>query len=186
MMTRAIMLTAVTMGLAAPALAQQSTAITDQQKQAVQAAIDKYVKAANARDAKGVAALYTEDGIVVGTYVPQTLMGRAAIEKYLADVIQQGQYASDLAVEADLKSAASLGNNLILVTGTWADTLPTPPVAQAASTQQSGSSQPPPSQLALKPGDREHGSWTAIDELRGGELLIRSLSYNVGFAGPSK
>ena len=185
MMTRAIMLTVATMGLAVPALAQQSTALTDQQKQAVQAGIDKYVKAFDAKDAKGVAALYTEDGIIVGTFLPETLAGRAAIEKYIVDLIQQGRFPSDLASEADWKSAASLGNNLILVTGTWADTLPMPPTAQAATTQQSGSSQPP-SQLALKPGDREHGSWTALEEMRGNEVLIRSLSYNIGVAGPPK
>ena len=187
MMKRVGMLAIVTLALAAPALAQQAM-VTDQQKQAVQAAIDKYIKANNAKDAKELANRYTEDATLVGTYVPGTLIGRPAIEKYLTDVVQQGQIGSNLAVEADPKSFASLGNDMILVSGTWADTTPMPPMAQAntnASTQQSGSSQPP-SQLALKPGDREHGTWTAIDVVRGDDALIRSLSYNVGVAGPSK
>ena len=77
---------------------------------------------------------------------------------------------------------------MVIGSGTWADNLPMPPVAQATSSQpaaQSGSSQPP-SQLAVKPGDREHGSWTALYVMQGGEAKIRSLSYNVGFAGPTK
>jgi uncharacterized protein (TIGR02246 family) len=181
MMKRVVMVTVAAMALAAPALAQQSTPLTDQQKQAVQAAIDKYIKGINAKDAKGLANLYTDDAVVVGTYAPQPLVGRAAIEKYLSE----NPLGTNFTVEADWKSSVSLGNNRLLVVGTWADTVPSMPVAQAGTTQQSGSSQPP-SQLSLKPGDREHGSWTAIDELRGGEVLIRMLSYNVGLAGPMK
>jgi uncharacterized protein (TIGR02246 family) len=187
MMKQLGMLAVVTIGLTTSALAQQAM-VTDQQKQAVQAAIEKYITANNAKDAKALAALYTDDAMLVGTYVPGTLIGRPAIEKYLNDAAQQGQLGSNLAVEADAKSFASLGNDMILVGGTWSDTIPTPPMAQAntnASTQQSGSSQPP-SQLALKPGDREHGSWTAIDVVRGDDVLIRSLSYNVGLAAPAK
>jgi uncharacterized protein (TIGR02246 family) len=187
MMKHVGMLAVVTIGLTAPALAQQAE-VTDQQKQAIQAGIDKYITASNAKDTKALAALFTDDAMLVGTYVPGTLIGRPAIEKYLTDVGQQGQFASNLAIEADPKSFASLGNDMILVSGTWADTLPMPPVAQAntsVSTQQSGSSQPP-SQLALKPGDREHGSWTVIDVVRGDDVLIRSLSYNVGVSAPAK
>ena len=187
-MKLAIMMTVAAMGLAVPAVAQQSTPITDQQKRAIQAVADKYVKADDTKDAKGIAALYTEDGILVGTYAPQTVIGRAAIEKSIADAIQQGQMASNLAVEFDWKSFAPVGNDMIIGSGTWADTLPMPPVAQTTTGQsatQSGSSQPP-SQLALNPGDREHGSWTALYVMQGGEAKIRSLSYNVGFAGPAK
>ncbi|HUC65288.1 MAG TPA: SgcJ/EcaC family oxidoreductase [Stellaceae bacterium] len=181
------MLAVVTIGLTTPALAEQAM-VTDQQKQAVQAAIDKYITAYDAKDTKALAALYTDDAMLVGTYVPGTLIGRPAIEKYLSDAAQQGQFASKLAVETDPKSFVALGNDMILVSGTWADTLPTPAMAQAnttASPQQSGTSQPP-SQLALKPGDREHGSWTAVDEVHGDDVLIRSLSYNVGLAAPAK
>ena len=81
MMKRAIMMTVAAMGLAVPAVAQQSTAITDQQRRAIEAVADKYVKAIDTKDAKGLAALYTENGILVGTYAPQTVIGRAAIEK---------------------------------------------------------------------------------------------------------
>ena len=181
MIKRVVMMTVAAMALAVPALAQQSTPLTDLQKQAVQASVDKYIKGVNAKDAKGIASLYTDDAVIVGTYVPQTLAGRAAIEKYLSE----GQFGANFTAEADWKSSVSLGNNLLLIVGTWADTLPTPPVAQADTTQQSGSSQPP-SQLSLKPGDREHGSWAAIDEMRGNEVLISILSYNIGFAGPTK
>jgi uncharacterized protein (TIGR02246 family) len=187
MTKRLVMLAVVTMGCAAPALAQQPMQITDQQKHAVQAGIDRYMKAANAKDTKGIAALYSENGMLVGTYVPQPLIGRQAIEKYLEGAAQQGQMGSDLAVEADWKSAMPLGNNLIMIAGTWADTTPVPPTAQDTTrpqAAQSGSSQP--SQLSLKPGDREHGSWVAVDELRGDSVLIRSLSYNVGLAAPTK
>jgi uncharacterized protein (TIGR02246 family) len=187
MMKRVGMLAIVTLALATPALAQQAM-VTDQQKQAVQAAIDKYITASTAKDTKTLAALFTDDAMLVGTYVPGTLIGRPAIEKYFTDAAREGQFGSNLAIEADPKSFASLGNDMILVSGTWADTTPMPPMAQAntnASTQQSGSSQPP-SQLALKPGDREHGSWTVIDVVRGDNALIRSLSYNVGIAGPAK
>lgn len=187
MMKRVGMLAIVTLALAAPALAQQAM-VTDQQKQAVQAAIDKYITANNGKDAKGLTDRFTEDATIVGTYVPGTLIGRPAVEKYFTDAAHQGQLDSNLAIEVDPKSFASLGNDMILVSGTWAGTTPMPPVAQAntnASTQQSGTSQPP-SQLALKPGDREHGSWTAIDVVRGDDVLIRSLSYNVGFAAPAK
>jgi uncharacterized protein (TIGR02246 family) len=187
MMKRVGILAVVTMGLTAPAFGQQMM-VTDQQKQAVQAAIDKYITANNAKDAKGLTDRFTEDATIVGTYVPGSLIGRPAIEKYFTDAAHQDQLDANLAIEADPKSFASLGNDMILVSGTWAGTTPTPPMAQAnttASTQQSGSSQPP-SQLALKPGDREHGSWTAIDVVRGDDVLIRSLSYNVGLAAPAK
>lgn len=188
-MKRVVMLAVATMGFAVPALAQQQQPmpITDQQKQAVQAALDNYIKAYNAKDAKGIAALYSSDGMLVGTYLPQPMSGRQAVETYMAGVIQQGLIGSDLAVEADWKSFIPLGNNLLLIAGTWADTVPTPPTAQNTAGQpaaQSGSSQP--SQLNLKPGDREHGSWTAVDEMQGDGVLIRSLSYNVGLAGPAK
>src|SRR5215472_8572242 len=170
MMKRALMLAALSAVFAVPAFAQQSSAITQAQKQAVQAAIDKYVKAYNSKDAKGLAASYAEDGMVVGPF--EMLMGRAAIEKNLAELIQQGQLASDLVVEPDWKMAVPLGNNLILNAGTWAATLPAAPVAQSSgpSTAGQGSSQPP-SQLNLKPGDRMHGSYTAVDEIRGGEAI---------------
>jgi uncharacterized protein (TIGR02246 family) len=192
MMKRALMLAALSAVFAVPAFAQQSGAITEQQKQAVQAEIDKYVKAFNSKDAKGLAGLYAEDGMLVGSF--EMLMGRAAIEKNVTEAIQQGQLGSDLVVEPDWKMAVPLGNNLILNAGTWAATVPTPPVAQSTgqSTAGQGSSQPPsgasqpPSQLNLKPGDRMHGSYTAVDEIRGSEAVIRSLSYNVGNAPPPK
>jgi uncharacterized protein (TIGR02246 family) len=192
MMKRALVLAALGAVFAVPAFAQQSNAITEPQKQAVQAAVDKYMKAYNAKDAKGLAALYAEDGRLVGPF--EMLMGRAAIEKSVTEMIQEGQLGSDLVVEVDWNSALSLGNNLVLSTGTWAVTLPTPRLAQSTgeTTAGQGSSQPPagssqpPSQLNLKPGDRMHGSWTALDEIRGGESLTRSLSYNVGEAAPGK
>ncbi len=187
MMKRIVMLAVVTTGFAVPALAQQTMPITDQQKQAVQAGMDQYMKAYNARDAKGIAALFSEDGMLVGTYVPEPIIGRQAIEKYTEAGMQQGQTGSDLTIGADWKSFVPLGNNLILIAGTWAETIPTPPTAQNTSGQpaaQSGSSQP--SQFNLKPGDREHGSWAAVEELQGNGVLIRSLSYNVGLAGPMK
>jgi uncharacterized protein (TIGR02246 family) len=184
MMKRVVMLTAAMVSLAIPALAQQSTPITDQQKHAVQMVIDKYAKAYNTKDAKGIAALYTDDGILAGAYLPETVMGRQAIEKNLADVVQQGLIGSNLVIEADWKSFVPLGNNLIMGTGTWAETVPTPPAVQTAS--QSTQPAQPPSQFSLKPGDREHGSWTAVYETHGDEVRLRSLSYNVGFAGPTK
>ncbi|MGO8921021.1 MAG: YybH family protein [Stellaceae bacterium] len=191
-MKRALVLAVMSMGLAVPAFAQQSSPITEQQKQAIQAVNEKYIKAYDGKDAKGLAALYADDGMVVGSF--EMVMGRQEIEKHVTDLIQQGQLGSDLAVEVDWKSVASLGNNLILGAGTWAATLPLPPVAQStgqptaaqgSSQQQSGSSAPP-SQLNLKPGDRMHGSYTFLDEIRGNDVLIRSLSYNVGVAGPTK
>jgi uncharacterized protein (TIGR02246 family) len=185
MMKRVVILTVAATALAVPGFAQQSPTLSEQQKQAVQTGIDKYVKAYNAKDARGLAALYDENGMIVGSYLPQPLSGRAAIEKYLTEAAKQGQFASNLSVEPDWKATTSLGNNLILVTGTWADTLPTAPVAQAGTTPQSGSSQSP-SQLSHPPGEREHGSWAAIDEMRGGEVLIRMLSYNIGVAAPTK
>ena len=193
MMKRALVLAAFGAVFAVPVFAQQSSAITEPQKQAVQAAVDQYMKAYNAKDAKGLAALYAEDGRLVGPF--EMLIGRAAIEKNVTEMIQQGQLGSDLVVEVDWNSALSLGNNLVLSTGTWAVTLPTPRLAQSTgqtTTAGQGSSQPsagssgPPSQLNLKPGDRMHGSYTALDEIRGGEALTRSLSYNVGEATPSK
>ena len=191
-MRRALVLAVMSASLAVPAFAQQSSPVTEQQKQAVQGVTDKYIKAYDGKDAKALAALYAEDGMVVGPF--EMLIGRAAIEKNLTDLIRQGQLGSNLVVETDWKSTISLGNNLIMGVGTWAATSAPPPVAQAAappptaqtsSPPQSGSSQPP-SQLNLKPGERMHGSFTFVDEMRGSETLIRSLSYNIGVASPSK
>lgn len=187
MMKRMVMLTAVTLGVAVPALAQQAMPITDQQRQAVQAGIDSYIKAYDAKDAKAIAGLYSEDGLLVGAFLPEPARGRQAIQQYMEGVIHQGQIGLDLAVEADWKSFVSLGDNLFQIAGTWADTVPTPPTAQNATAQpaaQSGSSQP--LQLNLKPGDREHGSWLAVEELRGNSVMLRSLSYNIGLAAPAK
>jgi uncharacterized protein (TIGR02246 family) len=191
-MRRALVLAVMSASLAVPAFAQQASPITEQQKQAVQGVTDKYIRAYDGKDAKGLADLYADDGMVVGPF--EMLMGRQAIEKSLTDLIQQGQFGSNLVVETDWKSTISLGNNLILGAGTWAATSATPPVAQgttqpqaaqAPSQPQSGTSQPP-SQLNLKPGERMHGSFTFVDEMRGNETLIRSLSYNIGVANPTK
>jgi len=191
-MKRVLVLAALSAVFVIPALAQQSSPVSEQQNAAVQAAIDKYVKAFNGKDAKGLAALYAEDGMLVGPF--EMLMGRAAIEKNMSEMIERGQLGSDLVVEADWKSARFLGNNLVLSTGTWAATLPSPRLGQStgettagqSSSQPSAGSSGPPSQLNLKPGDRMHGSYTALDEIRGGETLTRSLSYNVGEAAPGK
>lgn len=206
MLKRSLVLVAMSAGLMAPAFAQQTTQTgqqpaqsgqqaahagqqaTQQQRQAAQTLNDKYTRAYNKQDANGIGSLYADDGIVVGES-PNVLDGRQAIDRQLADDFRKGTAFTNLA--AQVKEVRPLGDNMILVIGTWEADPAQPAVAQGAPTgqptqqaqnvapqAQSGSSQPPAGSRAGQ-ARPVHGMWTAVEEIQGPDAVVRLLTYNI-------
>lgn len=185
--------------LMAPAFAQQATQTgqqaaqtgqqaSQQERQAAQNLNSKYVQAYNKQDAKGVGDLYANNGTIVGPS-PNVLDGRQAIDRQLTEDFQKGTALTNLA--AQVKEVRPLGNNMVLVIGTWEADPAQPMVAQGTTTAQptqqaqtattqaqSGSSQPPAGARAAQ-GQRIHGMWTAVEEIQGNDAKVRLLTYNI-------
>jgi uncharacterized protein (TIGR02246 family) len=77
-------LTALAIGLTMPSLAQPNEAApSEQDRQQIDALATRYAEAANRHDAAAIAALFTEDGVIVS---PEGIpSGRQAIEKFYRD-----------------------------------------------------------------------------------------------------
>jgi uncharacterized protein (TIGR02246 family) len=143
----------VAIGLAVPAAAQQ---VSDQAAQASgESVVQAFNKAALAKDAAGLAALYTEDA----TYVaPEgTLFGRTAIQK-----MYEQDLKSVTAEPAKLDRVIMLGDKVRLRFGTWSGML--------------NASDGPP--IHVK------GYWTTTDVRDGDAWKIRLESYNVTMPPP--
>ena len=206
MLKRSLVLVVMSAGLMAPAFAQQSTQTgqqpaqtgqqashtgqqaTQQQRQAAQALNDKYTRSYNKQDARGVGDLYANDGIIVGE-APNVLDGRQAIDRQLTEDFRRGTAFTNLATQ--VKDIRPLGDNMILVIGTWEADPAQPAVAQGTTTGQptqqaqnatpqalSGSSQPPTGSSAGR-ARPVHGMWTAVEEIRGPDAVVRLLTYNI-------
>ncbi len=107
----------VAIGLVMPAAAQH---ISDQDaRQAGESVVQAFNKAALAKDAAGLAALYSEDATYVTPDGP--LFGRAAIQK---------QFAEDFKLitlePAKLDRVAMIGDNVRLRDGSWSGVLQSP------------------------------------------------------------
>ena len=104
--------------LATPAFAAEHTDAEAQK--AVQGFADNYQRLYNTKDAKGIAALYTDDGMEVPPAPPVT--GRDNIENWFASIFKAG--ASNLRL--DLKQVHMLGDSEVLAIGQFTVTLPKP------------------------------------------------------------
>jgi uncharacterized protein (TIGR02246 family) len=104
-----------------PAFAQQASTADPQLTQAVQAAVTKFGEALKNKDAAAVAALFTEDGVVVAT--KETVSGQKAIEQFFTKLFEQEQI-SDLTTTLD-ENSPRIGKDgkLIWVTGVWSATV---------------------------------------------------------------
>src|SRR6266446_10018070 len=144
-----VIVTALAIPLAMPAAAQQ---LTEQEaQQAAQGIVHAFNKAAQNHDAAGLAALYTEDAILVTPFGPQ--FGRAAIQKHASEAEGSPDWSPD---PAKLVQVKVIGNDVILRTGSWSGTLRGP----------NG-----PTQLS--------GYWATTDVREGGTWKIRMETYNM-------
>ena len=81
-------------GFTAPAFAQQKDTVDPQLAEELSALSKKTGEAFNNNDAAAVAALYTEDAILVPDTGP--VYGRAAIEKYYAELLKQVHFSDHI------------------------------------------------------------------------------------------
>jgi uncharacterized protein (TIGR02246 family) len=107
----------VAIGLAMPAAAQH---VSDQDaRQAGESVVQAHNKASQAKDAAGVAALYSEDATVVTPDGP--IFGRAAIQKKYAE-----DFKSFTAEPAKLDRVTMLGDTVRLRNGSWSGVYQSP------------------------------------------------------------
>jgi uncharacterized protein (TIGR02246 family) len=100
-----------------PAFAQQASTADPQLTQAVQTAVTKFGEALKNKDAAAVAALFTEDGLVVTGKEP--VSGQKAIEQFFTKLFEQEQI-SDLTTTLDQNSPTiSKDGKIIWITGVW-------------------------------------------------------------------
>src|ERR1700759_4473832 len=89
-----IVLAGLALSFAVPAFAQQKDTVDPQLRQALAAFNKKENEAWDNNDAVALAALYTEDAILVNNTGP--IHGREAIEKYYADHFQKMHFSRHL------------------------------------------------------------------------------------------
>ena len=96
--------------------------VDPQLRQQIDALHQKEGDAFNNGDAAALAALYTEDAVLVTDHGP--ISGREAIEKHFADLFQKVQFSTHLA-KCDQYSPRVIGTagNEIWVTGDWSCTI---------------------------------------------------------------
>lgn len=154
-MSRLFMIVPVlAIGLALPAVAQQTS--DHDAWQAGESVVQAHNKASLAKDAAGVAALYTEDVIEV---TPDGLVsGRAALEKFFAD-----GFKVFTPEPAKLDRVIMVGEAMRLRTGTW-----------------SGVVQSPNGPMPAK------GYWATTDVRDGNTWKIRMETYNMTLPPPSE
>ena len=148
------MISAVAIALAMPVRAQQAP--TEQEaRQAAESFVDGFNKAVQKKDAAGVAALFTEDALMV---TPDgTISGRAAIEKWRADGFKVFTQEP-----SKLDRVVMIGPGVRVRSGSWAGTV----------------------QDANGPMQMK-GYWTTTDVLDGGTWKIRMETFNMTPPPPS-
>jgi uncharacterized protein (TIGR02246 family) len=107
---------------ALPTFAQQTDTPNPQLREALVASNKKESEAWNNNDAVALAALYTEDAILVTDTGP--IYGRKAIEKHYADVFQKVHFSNHL-LTSDQYSPRTIGTagNEIWAIGEWNTTI---------------------------------------------------------------
>jgi uncharacterized protein (TIGR02246 family) len=107
-----------------PAFAQQASTADPQLTQAVQTAVTKFGEALKNKDAAAVAALFTEDGVVVTAKEP--VSGQKAIEQFFTKLFEQEQI-SDLTTTLDQNSPVIFNDGKRgWITGVWSATIQPP------------------------------------------------------------
>src|SRR5258708_5237201 len=89
-----VALVGLAIGLAVPTFAQQKDAADPLIRQQLHALGQKYDEAFNNGDAVALAALYTEDAVLVTDIGP--FYGREAIEKYYANLFKQFHFSNHI------------------------------------------------------------------------------------------
>jgi uncharacterized protein (TIGR02246 family) len=115
-------LAGLAISFAVPAIAQQKDTADPQLREALAAYNKKETEAWNNNDAVALAALYTEDAILVNDTGP--IHGREAIEKHYADVFQKLHFSNHL-MTADQDSPHIIGTagNEAWTNGEWSTTI---------------------------------------------------------------
>jgi ketosteroid isomerase-like protein len=94
-MRSVVALVGLAISFALPALAQQKDTLDPQLRQVADALSKKFDEAYDNNDAAAVAALFTEDAVLVTTQGP--IYGREAIEKHYAGVFQKVHFNNHVA-----------------------------------------------------------------------------------------
>jgi uncharacterized protein (TIGR02246 family) len=117
--------------------------------------VEKYDEAVNNNDAAAMAALFTEDGVIVSDSGPS--YGRQAIEKWYADTFQGWRPKNHMG-KIDLNSPRFIGAaDNVAKNGEWSETVQGP------------TGEP----IQIK------GYWSAIDTREGDGWKIRMLTWNM-------
>ena len=138
----------IAIGLVTSAPAQQQ--VDQNTRQQIEQIIAAYHDAWNKQDAAGVAALYTSDGVFVGSDVKAVSNGPAEIAEHYKDVFKRGTTHHD---SATIDQMMPLGNNAVMLVGEY---------------HLSGQGQSGPI--------KADGHYTAVDVLEGGAWKIRLLT----------
>jgi uncharacterized protein (TIGR02246 family) len=123
-------------------------------RRAGESVVQAHNKASQAKDAAGVAALYTVD--VIEVTPDGTLVGRPALEKFFAD-----GFKVFTAAPSKLDQVVMIGDAMRLRTGTW-----------------EGVMQSPNGPMPVK------GNWSTTDVRNGNVWLIRMEAFNVTMPPP--
>ena len=150
-------LTALAIGFAVPAFAQQKDTGPDPQVRQQVVAISKaYDEATNRHDAAAIAAFYTEDGIFVTNRGP--IQGRQAIEKWYAEMFKGWQPKNHLGTfDPDSPHLIGTAGDALWETGGWSET------------GQGPNGEPIP----IK------GYWSAVKVRQGNDWKIQMMTANV-------
>jgi ketosteroid isomerase-like protein len=119
----AIALFGLAISFAAPTFAQQKeSALSEQDREQINALAKNYDEASNNNDPAAIAALFTEDAVFVTPGGP--VYGRQAIEKWCADDLQKWHNSNHL-IKADQYSPHSIGSagNAAWSSGEWSTTV---------------------------------------------------------------
>jgi ketosteroid isomerase-like protein len=117
-----LVLVGLAISFALPALAQQKDTVDPQLRQVADALSKEFDEAYDNNDAAAVAALFTEDAVLVTTQGP--IYGREAIEKHYAGVFQKVHFSNHIA-KPDQHSPHIIGTagNEMWWNGEWNVTL---------------------------------------------------------------
>ena len=159
-----VALVGLAIGFAAPAFAQQKDAADPQIRQQIDALTKKWIDATDNNDAAALAALFTEDAVMV-TDTAGPIYGREAIEKYWADAFKQFHFSNHVSKD-DQFSPHIIGTagNEIWATGEWSLTI---------KGQNFGPIE-------------EKGYWTEIYVREGDAWKVRMQTWNVTPAPPAE
>jgi len=121
MKTRLVVaLVGLVISFALPTFAQQKDKVDPQTIEQLAALPKKFAVAFNNNDAAALAALYTEDAVLVWESGP--IYGREAIEKYLVDVFKQVHFSNQVAKPDSPHIIGTTGNEMWW-NGEWSNTI---------------------------------------------------------------